>query len=72
VQGDDQNAVVVTDKSTVWNEARKLCSMTKEQEAKMQKHYREWIESLAHGFGFKAHVEIGVEGNSSKITFSRK
>ena len=72
VQGDEQNAVVVTERSTVWQEAKKLGNMTKEQELTMQTHYRQWIESLAEGFGFKAQLEISKDGNSSKITFSHK
>lgn len=72
IQGDEHNAILVTNNSTVWQEVKKLGNITKEQEAKVQSHYRQWVESLAQGFGFKAQVEVTNEGNGSKITFNHK
>lgn len=72
IHGDDQNATLVTEKSPVWQEAKKLGNLTKEQETIMQTHYRQWMESLAQAFGFRAQVEVSQDSNSSKITFSNR
>ncbi len=72
IQGDENNAILVTEKSTVWEEARKLSKMSKDQEVRMQTHYRHWIDSLAQGLGFKSHLEIANDGVSSKLTFTTK
>jgi len=72
IEGEEKHAIMVTEKSTVWLEAIKLGKMTKEQEALMQTHYRQWIDSLAKAFDFKAKLEITKDGHSSKITFSQK
>ena len=72
VEGTDQNAVLLKEKSTVWIEAKKMANMTQEQETKMQHHYRQWMEDLAQNLGFKANVELAKDGNGSKVTFSSK
>jgi hypothetical protein len=71
IEGNDQQATLINEKPTVWLDAKKQTHLSKDQEMKMQKHYRQWMDDLAQQFGFKAQVEIAHDGNSSKITFSK-
>jgi len=72
VSGDDDHAVLTNEKSPVWLETKKSNNLSKDQQTTMQTHYSNWMEDLAQGLGFKAHVDIAKDGNTSQITFSRK
>jgi hypothetical protein len=71
IEGDDSRATLFNEKPTVWLEAKKLAKLSKEQEELMGQHYKQWMLNLAEAFGYKAQVELGADGNSSKITFSK-
>lgn len=69
IGGTDKNAFIVNERPTVWLEAKRIANFSKEQESRMQQHYKEWMEYLAEALGFQATVEIAPDGNRSKITF---
>ena len=72
ISGDDQCAVLINEKPTVWLETLKANDFSEEQIETMQEHFISFMKHLGHGLGFKAHIEIAEDGNSSKITFTEK
>ncbi|MBU6455795.1 MAG: hypothetical protein KGS72_28755 [Cyanobacteria bacterium REEB67] len=72
IEGNDQSAVLFNEKPIQWLEAKKLAHLGKEQEQLMHRHYKQWMEDLGKEFGFKTLVDIAADGNSSRITFTRK
>ena len=72
VSGDDQCAVLINEKSTVWLETLRANDFSKKEIEAMQEHYSAWMKHLGHGMGFKAHIEITEDGNGSTITFTQK
>jgi len=69
ISGDDQCAVLINEKPTVWLQAKHDGSLDGHQSEAMQEHYTAWMKHLGHKLGFKAHVEIAKDGKSSKVTF---
>jgi predicted RNA-binding protein Jag len=70
ISGDNREATLFNENPTVWLEAKKIARITRAQDEKMQRHYKQWMEYLAREFGWHAKVEISPNGDTSKITFS--
>ena len=72
ISGDDECAVMINEKSAVWLETKQANNFSEDQTKAMGEHYTAWMKDLGHKFGFKVHVEIAKDGNTSEVTFKSK
>jgi predicted RNA-binding protein Jag len=72
IAGDENQALLINEKPTVWLEAKRLAAMNEKQEKAMTRQYETWMKELGSALGFSTRVQITKHGLGSTITFAQK
>ncbi len=72
ISGDSECASLISEKSAVWLETKQANNLSEDQIKAMHDHYSSWMKHLGHRLGFKVHIELTEDGNSSTVTFRVK
>lgn len=71
IAGDEKEATLINKKPVVWLAVQEMKALSKEQEEKATKLWREWLSDLGRDLGMKVDVQTTPDHKSARITFKK-